>query len=112
MEGKFHLIIAHQNNIESNRVLTHTTYNNPMSPTEAQLHLSAYASFCTVISPMTNTLEICFRLMNKYKIMSNAILDAYLVATMLSNNVSTIATDNVNHFDIFREITVFNPFKS
>jgi predicted nucleic acid-binding protein len=33
------------------------------------------------------------------------------VATMLTHNIKTIATDNEKHFRKFKEIKVFNPFE-
>lgn len=109
--GYFRPVISYQNILESMRVLTHTVYNNPMTSKEAMEHIHSFRSFCSVIYPLSETLEVYFRLMEKYALTGNAIFDTYLVATMLSNDIHFIATDNVKDFGRFEEIAVCNPFQ-
>ena len=63
------------------------------------------------IYPQTTTLFKTIQLATKYQIKKAEIFDAYLVATMLDNSVSTIYTDNEKHFNLFERIEVVNPFK-
>lgn len=105
-----HVVIAHQNILESLRVLTHTTFPQPLSLKETLRIADDFSSSFRVISPKDETLPIFHALIQKYSCTSNAVFDAYLVATALTNDVSVIVTDNERHFRIFEEITVFNPF--
>lgn len=102
--------ISHQNIFESLRVLTHPKYENPMSLSEALKQLEALKSFSIVISPTLGTDELALALIDKYQLSSNAVFDAYLVATMLSYGLYKIVTDNVSDLGKFEEIEVINPF--
>jgi len=48
------------------------------------------------------TLELC----KKYNIKGQEIFDVQIIATMLSNNVTTIYTYDKNHFERFKEIEI------
>jgi len=63
-----------------------------------------------IISPNPETIFITKELISKYQLGSNRIFDAYLVATAISNSVDIIATDNVRHFEGYKEIKILNPF--
>jgi predicted nucleic acid-binding protein len=54
-------------------------------------------------------MEILFSLLGRYRISTQDIFDAQLVATMLLNNITTIYTFNINHFNIFSEIEALKP---
>ena len=103
-------VIAHQNILETVRVLTHKKYNNPLTKDEVFIFTKSLEKFCEVISPNRETWEIMKALLGKYKVISNRIFDCYLVATMLSNDIKIIATDNVKDLEIFEEIKVYNPY--
>jgi len=47
--------------------------------------------------------------MNENEISGKSAHDGRLVATMLTNNIETILTFNVNDFSRYKQITVFNP---
>ena len=49
--------------------------------------------------------------LKKYEIISDNIFDTYLASTMLTNDVSIIATDNEKYFSVFEEIKIINPFR-
>ena len=66
---------------------------------------------CRIISPGFQTHRIALELIKKHQLSSDKIFDAYLVATILSNDITTIATDNVKDFRRITEITILNPFK-
>lgn len=48
-------------------------------------------------------------MIKKYNLSSDLVFDACLTATAISNNVYSIATDNVKDFKNF-EIDIINPF--
>ena len=104
------LCLAHQNILESIRVLTHPVLPNAMKSDEARIAVGAIASALTIIAPSQETYAIFIELMRKYKLISNAVFDTYLVATMLTHGVTRIATDNERNFSRYKEIAVFNPF--
>lgn len=107
-EGK--LNIAHQNVLETLRVITHPTYKRHFGTVNVG-KVQDFIEEMNVLSPSGLTYFLNFELIKKYKISGNTVFDAYLVATMLSNNIKIIVTDNEKHFLKFEEIKVFNPFK-
>lgn len=110
VDGVYQANISHQNIMEMIRVLTHGKYENPMNIKDALKQVNAIKSFCTVISPTIETDEVALKLIEKYGLASNAIFDAYLVATMLCNEIYIVISDNQKHLGIFEEIEVVNPF--
>ena len=104
------LQIAHQNIFESLRVLTHPKFSHPMQSNDAQSALWAIVHGCKIIYPNNKTHYLTFELIKKNKLLGNHIFDAYLAATAISNNIMTIATDNIKDFKEF-EIDLLNPFK-
>ena len=108
--GEMRAFISHQNILESVRVLTHPKYENPMSTQEVLAQIASFKQLCYVISPYSETEEIAISLIKKHGLGSNQVFDAYLTATMLSNGLSIIATDNEIHFKKFKEIKIINPF--
>lgn len=104
------LIIAHQNILETIKVLTQPKFSHPMdliSAIEAVLKISAS---CQIIVPKIGTEFIALELIKRSNLSGNRIFDAYLAATALSNDIDTIATDNVKDFKKFKEIKIINPF--
>ncbi len=104
------LVVAHQNILESLRVLTHPKFLNPMSVTKALKALNNIAGNLRIIHANNSTYYLVLELIKKYHLKSDIVFDAYLVATALSNGVDTIVTDNIKDFKKFKEIKVFNPF--
>ncbi len=105
------VVVAHQNILESLRVMTHSKFPSPLSIQETMRISEDFTSTFRVISPKPETLFVFHELIQKYSCLSNTIFDAYLVATALTNGIYTIATENERHFRIFDEIEVINPFK-
>lgn len=103
------LEITHQNIFEALRVLTHPKFSHPMRPKEAQESILAIANSCKVIYPNNKTHYLALEFIKEHNLVGNRIFDAYLVATIISNNLSTIATDNVKDF-IKYKIEILNPF--
>lgn len=46
-----------------------------------------------------------------HKLKTDLVFDAYLVATALSNDIDTIATDNTRDFKKFSDLNIINPFQ-
>jgi len=106
------LIVAHQNILESFRVLTHPKFSTPMTAADALEALNNIISVALVITPNAKTYAVWQELMQKYAVKSDAIFDCYLAATALSAGVMTIATDNTKDFQKYEEIKILNPFQS
>jgi predicted nucleic acid-binding protein len=104
------LCLSQQNITETLRILTHKKFPNPWPMKEAVNEIAKMADSVTIISPNTKTLFYFFEILKKTKVTSSQVFDAYLAATMLSNGIERIATDNQKDFSIFEEIKVINPF--
>lgn len=104
------MIFAQQNIFETLRILTHTKFPTPFSPDNALKAVQALVNHAQIITPTPETAAIAFELTRKYQITGAEIFDAYLVATALSNDVETIATDNVKHLSKYQEVEVVWPF--
>lgn len=109
-ENVGNLDIAHQNILESIRILTHPKFAYPMRVKDALEAVSSIVKVCNVINPNYQTVYIALELIRKYKMSSDKVFDCYLTATALSNNIDTIVTDNTKDFKKFKEIKVINPF--
>lgn len=103
--------ITHQNIFEALRVITHP--NNPLQIDSQKVakDFLAFVMQFRVISPQIQTTHIALSLIQKYQVRGNEVFDSYLVATALSNRITTIATDNARHMSKYQEIKVVNPFK-
>lgn len=102
---------AHQNIFETIRVLTHPKFPKPMKIDDAISAIENLLIGLTIISPDYRTHRIALELIKKYKLSSDKVFDAYLVATALSNDIKTIATDNTKDLQKFTGlINAFNPF--
>lgn len=105
------LIIAHQNILETIKVLTQPKFSHPMNPKSAIEAVLKIAESCQIITPIIGTEFIALELIKNSALSGNRIFDAYLTATALSNNITTIATDNIKDFQKFAEMKVINPFE-
>ncbi len=103
------LVVAHQNCIEAIRVLTHPKFSSPMTASRAQQAIAAISSHIELIYPTIETYEFFSELLHKYLRTGNGVFDLYLVATMLSHDVVSIATDNLKDFVGIGEIRATNP---
>ncbi len=106
------LEIAHQNILETIRVLTHQKFSKPMGINSALSAIQAISESCRIISPTLTTYYLWLELVGKYQLTGNRIFDAYLAATALSNGIDEVATDNVLDFKKFKGLKVINPFSS
>lgn len=105
------LYVAQQNFFETLRILTHPKFPNPMSVSNALTAVSQITNALKIISPNYETYYIAIELIRKYGIKSDKVFDAYLAATMSSNKIQTIATDNEKDFKVFQGLKVYNPFR-
>lgn len=105
------LKIAHQNILETIRVLTHKKFLRPMKLKDALDSVMAISESLQIISPDEKTIYITLELIQNHKLSGNRIFDAYLAATALSNGDYDMATDNTKDFKKFTQIKALNPFK-
>ena len=103
------LVVAHQNIFETIRVLTHPKFPTPLSTADALEAVKRISVACRIIAPDYKTHNIALELIHKYNLKADQVFDAYLTATAISNNVMTIATDNVKDFKKFN-LNLLNPF--
>lgn len=106
--GRF--FVAHQNILETLRVLTHKKFPNPMRPKDAVEAMGRIIRSGRVISPDYKTHQIAVELVKKHELSGDEIFDAYLFATALVNGVGVLATDNVKDFRKFEGLELINPF--
>lgn len=110
VENKNKLLVAHQNILETLRILTHPKYPNPMEIDKALEAVLKIVEALNVIYPQFETQHLVIELIKKYKLKSDQVFDGYIVATMLTNGINKIATDNERDFKRIIEIKVINPF--
>lgn len=103
--------ISIQNINEFLRVSTHPIFQNPLTQAQAITQIKKFMNIFEVVTPSEQTTLIHLDLLDKYKSTSNQIYDNFLVATMLTHSIKTIATDNEKDFKKYKEIKVYNPFK-
>lgn len=111
-ENLSNLEIAHQNILETIRILTHQKFSNPMKIKDALNAILAIADATRIIAPNQNTFYITVELIKEHTLSGNRIFDAYLAATALSNGIDIIATDNTKDFFKFKELKIINPFEN
>lgn len=109
-ENQQNLQVAHQNILETLRVITHKKFEHPIKIKNAIGAVEGIIKGCNIISPDNRTHTVTLRLIEKYDISSDGIFDAYLVATALCNGIDVIATDNVRDLGKFEGIKIINPF--
>ena len=109
-ENLGNLEISHQNIFETLRVITHPRLPIPMNLDNAIKAVEHILEVCTIVSPNWRTPRLAMELIKKYKLSSDMVFDAYLVATALGNGINTIATDNTKDFKKIIEVKIINPF--
>lgn len=103
--------VAHQNVLETLRVLTHPKFAHPMHTQQALKAVLGIVQALHLVSPNFETSELALELIERHALRADRVFDAYLVATMIGNGIYTIATDNEKDFIAFAGITVVNPFR-
>ena len=84
-----------------------------LSPAQArrELHTYWHARQFQKIVPKDNTTTRLLSLLERHDVKRADIFDAFLVATMLDNDVRIIYTQNVKDFEIYHELQVINPLR-
>lgn len=106
--GQFRGVLAQQNLLEFYSIITDKKrVFKPLPAIKAQEILEDYLKLpLEVIYPNEKTIRILLMLCQQFKIKNGQVFDAYLVATMLSNQVKQIVTVNTKDFRMFSGITV------
>ncbi len=84
---------------------------NPLTVNEARAEVEKYieSQAYEIIFPTIDTAQVFLKLLKKYGSKNNKhIFDIFLVATMISNNISKILTANYKDFETFEEIEVLS----
>ena len=105
------LVVANQTLFEFIRVVTHPQYPKRLSLKTALNDVMKYSSLFDIVYETEKDLETFQSLCEKYELGSNRVFDTKLVATLVNNHISRIATINEKDFSIFDEIKVVNPSK-
>lgn len=83
----------------------------PLTAQQAKQVIHDYLnSAFQLIYPREDDLYTTLELASKRDVKGRKVFDVHLVATMLSNGISTIYTGNDKDFKMFKEIKVVNPF--
>ncbi len=108
--GRFRGILTQQNLLEFYSIITdQRRVAKPLSSLKAQELSEYYLKLpFKVVIPNQETIKILSMLMTKNKIKNGQVFDAYLVATMLSNQIKQIVTANVKDFKLYNEIKVLD----
>ncbi|MDO8570872.1 MAG: PIN domain-containing protein [Candidatus Daviesbacteria bacterium] len=109
-ENLKNLEVTHQNILETLRVLTHPKFSKKMKSQDALESITGIIRVARIIQPRYETYYVFLELLKKHQFGGDKIFDIYLIATALSNNIETIATDNTKDFIKFKEIKTINPF--
>ena len=100
--------ITNQNLSEFARVLVEK-YNQHPNEVKKEIHKFIFQSqFIIIDSWHSNELLLALDLQHKFKI---HFWDAKLAATMISNNIKKIYTENTKDFDKIKGIKAINPFE-
>ena len=85
-----------------------------LSPAQAKREISTYwnAGGFHRIVPKETTVSRLVSMLDRHPLKRRDIFDAFLVATMLDNDIRTIYTRNVKDFEVYPEIQVINPLGS
>lgn len=102
--------LASQNLLEFYSVITDKRrLSNSVSPKQALELVNQYlSSSFEIIYPNLNTNKIMVELLKKNGFKNGQVFDVFLIATMLSNNISHIATANVVDFKKFDGISILD----
>lgn len=110
-ERPIELCIATQSMFELYVVATRPVANNGLGlqTREVLREIERLENIFTIIPESSSTYPRWLKLMNENEISGKSAHDGRLVATMLTNNIETILTFNVNDFSRYKQITLFNP---
>ena len=111
-QGAFSACLSPQVLCEFFSVITDDRQVKPvLHSTQAKREIHYYwntAGFHRIV-PKDTTIERLVTLLGRHPLKRRDIFDAFLVATMLDNDVRTIYTHNVKDFEVYPELQVINP---
>ncbi|OGY26547.1 MAG: hypothetical protein A2Z11_00220 [Candidatus Woykebacteria bacterium RBG_16_43_9] len=113
-EGKIKGVLANQNLLEFYSIVTNPKrLVKSLTSEKASFEIKNYVerSNFQIIKTKGNELELILNLVRGKNVKGGLVFDVYLVATMISNGIKTIYTQNEDDFIIFSEIKVINPFQ-
>lgn len=86
---------------------------NPLTSENASLEVQNYLNCHQLVKLgiTEQTMKVLVDLVKKYKVQSQSIFDAQIVAIMIENGIKEIWTANDKDFLKFREVSVNNPFE-
>ena len=111
--GKFEGCLSTQNLIEFYSIITHSKrVQKPLAAEQATTIVQYYIANpkTKILIPSLNSYAMAFALAQEHKVNGAEVFDTLLVATMLENNIRTIYTGNIRHFDRFPDVKAINPF--
>ncbi len=110
IEGRLKGVITHQNLLEFYSIITSSKrVSQPITPKDALSLIKDYLnSSFEIIYPNFQTEEILLSLCQETNTKGGRIFDAYLAATMLSNNIKSIVTLNTKDFRDFPDIKIID----
>lgn len=108
--GEMRGVLAQQNLLEFYSIVTDARrVTHPLSPHEAASLVAAYLqSPFTIVVPTTQTAQLALTMSKHQHLVNGRIFDAYLAATMITNEVQVIVTANVKDFASFPELEVID----
>lgn len=104
--GKYRGFVSTQNILEFKRVVTHDVFKKKINYAKINDLLEIWLGFLTVVYEDKTAWIEYKKLEGKYKPTGNMIFDAWIVATMIANNLDKIITVNHRDFVKFLEIKV------
>lgn len=110
IKGKIKAVLAQQNLLEFFSVITDSRRVDKPIPTKEAISLvkEYLNSPFRIINPLEKTIKILLSLIANLNVKDGRIFDSYLVATMLSNKVSSIITANTTDFESFSGVKVID----
>lgn len=109
---KLSVFVTHQNLNEIFNVITDTSrLTKPFKADEALREITTLYQALPLIVPNEKTFSVLSLSISQIALKSRRIFDAFLAATMISNGIEILYTDNEKDFKKYKEIKVINPFQ-
>ncbi len=109
-KGEIFGSLTYQNLLEFYSIITDKRrLTSPITPKLASELVNQYLSSpFEIVYPNLNTSKIMVELLRKNQFKDGQVFDCFLIATMLSSNISQIVTANVKDFKKFDSISVLD----
>lgn len=110
ISGKLRASVSDQNLTEFLAVITNPKrVVHPLTQKKAVTEAEKYiqSGLFEIIRPVEETIQTFFHLLDKIQLKdSRQVFDVFLVATMVTNGITRILTENYQDFSLFKEIKV------